>query len=189
MKILVIRGYDSHEYFEEIIKVNEQTVNITIVPIGKPILLRKRLKSIIAEYDFESYDKIYLISMASCLTSIVDERYIPKITLITPFYLYSRPIYQLLKSTPKDFFGCHILMAFSGRMGLFDKRLKLILTELDNITDNKYFQKKFTNIEMIKGLNHNLGEYGALKIIQDDLSRRICNYHKAEAISLDRDKS
>lgn len=166
MKILVIRGYDSHEYFEETVEIDGKLANVTIVPIGKPILLRKRLKNIVAQYDFDNYDKIYLISMASCLTSIIDKKYILKIVLVTPFFLYSRPICQLLKSTPKDFFGCHILMAFSGRMGLFDNRLKIILTELDDITDNKFFQKRFTNIEMIKGLNHYLGEDGALKIIQ-----------------------
>ena len=170
MKILIIRGYDSHEYFEETIEVRGQTANVTIVPIGKPLLLKKRLKKIVSQYDFDDYDKIYLISIASCLTSIIDDKYIPKIALITPFFLYSRPICQLLKSTPKDFFGCHILMAFNGRMGLFDKRLKVILTELDNITDNKYFQKKFTNIKMIKGLGHCLGENGALKIIQNELN-------------------
>ena len=169
MKVLVIRGYDSHEHFEEIVEVNGQTVNVTIVPMGKPVLLKKSLKKIIAEYDFDNYDKIYLISMASCLTSIVDDRHIPKISLITPFYLFSKPVCKLLKSKIKDFFGCYILMLFNGRMGLFDNRLKLILTELDDITDNKYFQKKFTNTKMIKGLNHNLGEHGALKIIQDDL--------------------
>ena len=177
MKILVIRGYDSHEYFEETFEVNGQAVNVTIVPMGKPVLLKKRLKKIITEYDVNNYDKIYLISMASCLTSIVDDRHISKITLITPFFLYSRPIYHLLKSKFKDFFGCYILIAFSGRMGLFDNRLKLILTELDDVTDNKYFQKKFTNIKMIKGLTHNLGEHGALKIIQNDLSEDITLGH------------
>ena len=170
MKVLIVRGYDSHEYFEEVIHVKGQAINVSIVPIGKPILLKKRLKSIISQYNFGDYDRIYLISMASCLTSIIDERYIPKIALITPFFLYSRPICQLLKSAPKDFFSCHILMVLNGRMGLFDKRLKLILTELDNVTDNKYFEQKFTNIEIIKGLDHSLGENGALKIIQNDIS-------------------
>ncbi|MFT4694076.1 MAG: hypothetical protein ACI8TE_000975 [Francisella sp.] len=174
MKVLVIRGYDSHEHFEEIVEVNGQTVSVTIVPIGKPIFLRKRLRKIMTEYNFDDYDRIYLISIASCLTSLVDDKHIFKIALITPFFLYSRLICQLLKSTPKDFFGCHILMMFSGRMGRFDKRLKVILTELDDITDNKYFQKKFTNIDIIKGLNHYLGENGALKIIKDDLSEISC---------------
>ena len=174
MKILIVRGYDSYEYFEETIDVKGQIVNITIVPIGKPVLLKKKFKQIISQYNFDDYDRIYLISMASCLTSIVDSKYIPKITLITPFFLYSRPICQLLKSSPKDFFGSHILMLFNGRMGLFDKRLKIILTELDIVTDNKYFQKKFMNITIIKGLDHCLGEDGALKIIRSDLGEAVC---------------
>ncbi len=108
--------------------------------------------------------------MGSCLTSIVDDKYLDKIVLITPFYLYTKPICRLLKSSPKDFFGCHILMAFNGRMGKFDRRLKVILTELDNITDNKYFMKYFDNMDVIEGLDHSLGENGALRIIEKDLS-------------------
>ncbi len=45
MNVLVIRGYDSHEYFEEVIEINRQTVNVTIVPIGKPVLLKKSSKN------------------------------------------------------------------------------------------------------------------------------------------------
>jgi hypothetical protein len=145
-----------------------------MVPIGKPVKLKKKLLSIMLEYDFDSYDQIYVVSMASCITSLVHERHFNKICMITPFFLYTNPVCNLLKSTPKDFFGCHILMMFSGRMGRFDKRLKVILTELDDITDNKYFQKKFTNIDIIKGLNHSLGENGALKIIKDNLSEISC---------------
>ena len=174
MKVLVIRGYDSYEYFEETIDIKGEMINVTIVPIGKPVLLKKRLQKIAEGYDFDNYDRIYLISMASCLTSMVDDKHISKIVLITPFYLYAKPVCQLLKSKLKDFFGCYILIACNGRMGLFDNRLKIILTEFDDITDNKYFQKKFTNTTMIKGLNHNLGENGALKIIQKDLSGSIC---------------
>lgn len=85
MKVLVIRGYDSHEHFEEIIHLENKKIEVTIVPIGKPILLKKKLKKIISEYDFECYDKIYLISMASCMTSLIDQKHIPKVSLITPF--------------------------------------------------------------------------------------------------------
>ena len=123
-----------------------------------------------SKYALDNYDRVYLISMSSCLTSLVEDRHLAKISLITPFYLYTKPICQLLKSSIIDFFGCHILMAFSGRMGLFDQRLKIILTEIDNITDNKYFYKRFKNVKTIKGLEHSLEEYGALKIIKNDLS-------------------
>ena len=88
--------------------------------------------------------------MSSCLASLVEDRHIAKISLITPFYLYTKPICQLLKSSIIDFFGCHILMAFSGRMGLFDQRLKIILTEIDNITDNKYFGSTAINVDLLK---------------------------------------
>lgn len=61
-------------------------------------------------------------------------------------------------------------MMLSGRMGRFDDRLNIILAELDDITDNRYFQKRFSNTRVIDGVNHYLGEDGALKIIKHDLS-------------------
>ena len=41
MKVLVVRGYDSHESFDETIYVKMQAISVTIVHIGKPIFLKK----------------------------------------------------------------------------------------------------------------------------------------------------
>ena len=173
MRVLIIRGYDSSASLEETIEVAGKNIKITMVPIGKPILLRKKLKSVLVKYNPANYDYIYLVSMSSCITSILDDKYLGKVCIITPFYLYTKPICQLLKSTPKDFFGCHILMLLSGRMGKFDQRIRVKLAELDDITDNDFFQKKFKNIEITKGVNHYLGEYGVLDIVKKDLEEYV----------------
>jgi len=157
MKILMLRGYDSHEYFDEIIEVNDIKASITIVPIGKPVFIKKKLLSIINKYNFDDYTAIYVISMSSCITSLVDERHIPKICMITPFYLYTRSVSNLLFTKPKDFFGCYILIMLNGRMGRFDNRLRIILAELDTVTYNRFYKKKFNNINIVNGVNHSFG--------------------------------
>lgn len=169
MNILVIRGYSSENSFKQTIDINNKKIDLTVVHIGKPILVRKRLKQILSEHNFDNYDYIYVVSMSSCITSIIEERHFSKLCMITPFFLHSRSVRILLKSTPKDFFGCHILMLLNGFMGKFDPRIRVMLAELDNITDNKYFEKGFENIQIIKGLGHCLGEDGLLNIIREDL--------------------
>ncbi len=175
MKVLIIRGYDSSTNMDESIEVAGKSINITMLPIGKPVLLKKKLKSVLAKYNPADYDYIYLVSMSSCITSILDDKLLSKVCLITPFYLRTKPIFQLLKATPKDFFGCYILMFFSGKMGKFDQRIRVKLAELDNITDNNFFQQKFKNIEIIKGVCHFLGEYGVLDIVKKDIEKFILN--------------
>ena len=175
MKVLVIRGYNSCVSMEDDIEINGRNVNVIMEPIGKPVKLKRKLVSILAKHNPEDYDQIYLVSMSSCMTSLIDEKYLDKVCMITPFYLYTRSVCQLLKSAPKDFFGCHILMLLNGRMGAFDKRIRLKLAELDNITDNKYFMKHFENIEVIKGVDHYLGEIGVLDIVKNDISKQISN--------------
>ena len=171
MKILIIRGYNSFAFIKQVINVNNNDIEITNVPIGKPVRLKNKLQSIISCYNFDDYDQIYLVSMSSCIASLVDEKYFEKICMITPFFLYTRPVCILLKSTPRDFFGCHILMAINGKMGKFDSRIRVKLAEFDNITDNKYFSKKFSNIEMIYGVDHYLGENGALELVKKDIAK------------------
>ena len=169
----MLRGYDSHEYFDETLDINGIKANVTIVPIGKPIFLKKKLLSIIDEYNFDDYDAIYVVSMASCITSLIDERHIPKVCMITPFYLYTKSVFNLLFTNLKDYFGCLILIMLNGRMGRFDNRLRVILAELDTVTYNTFYKKKFNNIEIVNGVNHSLGQYGALDIIRDDLYTKI----------------
>ncbi|QLE78533.1 hypothetical protein FLM55_01760 [Francisella sp. Scap27] len=160
---------------KETIEIYGKAVNITMEPIGKPVNLRKKFKNILSKYHLADYDQIYLVSMSSCMTSIIDKKYFDRVCLITPFYLYTKPVCKLLKAAPKDFFGCHILILLNGRMGTFDKRIRLKLAELDNITDNKYFMKHFENIEVIKGVDHYLGEMGVLDIVKSDISKQISN--------------
>jgi hypothetical protein len=171
MNILIIRGYKSFEFVKETISISSKDVNVTMVPIGKPVKLKKKLLSIMLEYDFDSYDQIYVVSMASCITSLVPERHIGKVCMITPFFLYTHPVCTLLKSIPKDFFGCHILMAINGKMGRFDNRIRVKLAENDNVTDNKYFSKRFSRVEIIPNVTHCLGEDGVLAIVKDDVAK------------------
>ena len=56
MKVLVVRGYDSHESFDETIYVKMQAISVTIVHIGKPIFLKKKLKNIMSKYALDNYD-------------------------------------------------------------------------------------------------------------------------------------
>lgn len=173
MNVLIVRGYNSFEFVKETISISNTDVNVTMVPIGKPVKLKKKLLGIMLEYDFDSYDQIYVVSMASCITSLLHERHFNKICMITPFFLYTHPVCNLLKSTPKDFFGCHILMAINRKMGKFDDRVRVKLAENDRITDNKYFSKRFNSVETIPNVTHCLGEDGVLEIVKDDMLRFI----------------
>lgn len=169
MNILVFRGYTSSEYSKEVINIGDESVNVTMVPIGEPRLVRKKFKQLLSKYNLDDYDYIYLVSMSSCMTSIIDKKYFNKLCLITPFYLHLKPIRQLLRVNFKDFLGCHILILLNGRMGVFDKDIRVILAELDEVTDNNFFQEKFEKVEVIKGINHSLEELGVLNIVKNDI--------------------
>ncbi len=175
MKILVIRGYKSENFFEHTLDLNGTKAHLTIEPIGEPVLVKKKLLSILAKYNLDEFDHIYTVSMSSCMTSLIDAKYFDKLCMVTPFYLYNRPVFKLLKSRSKfkDFLGCQLLMLLNGRMGSFDDRIRLILAEKDNVTDNRFFKKKFSNLKELSDLDHYLGEEGALKVIEDDLLSRI----------------
>lgn len=175
MNILIVRGYDSSFSMKETIDIYGKAVNITMEPIGKPVNIRKKFKDILSKHHLSDYDQIYLVSMSSCMTSVIDKKYFDKLCLITPFYLYPKPVCKLLKSSLKDFFGCYVLMLLNGRMGAFDNRIRIKLAELDDVTDNKYFTKHFKNIEVIKGVSHYLGEMGVLDIVKSDISKQIPN--------------
>lgn len=173
MNILVFRGYTSSQHSKQIVNINDKDITVTMVPIGKPILVRKKFNKLLSNYNLDNYDHIYLVSMSSCMTSLIDKKFLKKVCLITPFYLYTKPVCKLFKSALKDFFGCHILMALSGRMGVFDSDIRIKLAEFDKTTDNIFFEKKFSQIEIINGVDHYLGELGILDIIKKDLEQNV----------------
>ena len=79
MNILIIRGYDSSFSMKETIEIYGKAVNITMEPIGKPVNLRKKFKNILSKYHLADYDQIYLVSMSSCMTSIIDKKYFDRV--------------------------------------------------------------------------------------------------------------
>ncbi|MED7788556.1 hypothetical protein [Francisella sp. 19X1-34] len=50
--------------------------------------------------------------------------------------------------------------------------MRIKLAEYDDVSNNKFFIKRASNNrEILKGLDHNLGEFTTIDIVEDDLKK------------------
>ena len=61
--------------------------------------------------------------------------------------------------------------------------MRIKLAECDDISNNKFFIKRASNnLEILKGLDHNLGEFTTRDVVEDDL-KKVLGYNSNSPIN------
>ena len=171
MNVLVLRGYYSKDGGVSYIDFNGLKIKVTTVALGQPVFVKRRLKKIIHKYQInnQNYDLIYAISMSAGISSLVDEKLYKKLHLITPFFIHHKTMLILRKFKLRKFLGAYFLLLVNGRLGKFDKSIKVTLAEHDNIADNNFFQNTWDDVNLIKDFDHYITAEVVENIIKKDI--------------------
>lgn len=173
LNILIIRGYYSKgDSIEHIETIEGLKIKIVTAALGRPVFVKRKLKRIIQKYkvNAQNYDLIYAISMSAGISSLIDQELYKKLHLITPFFIHHRTMRVLRKVKIRKLVGAYFLLLMNGRLGKFDKNIKVTLAENDSIVDNEFFQSIWgDNINLIKDIDHTLDKEIIDEIIKKDI--------------------
>ncbi|MED7818642.1 MULTISPECIES: hypothetical protein [unclassified Francisella] len=171
LNIIIIRGYYSKGDSVEHVNVDGIKVKVTTVALGRPVFVKRKLKRIINKYQIssENYDLIYAISMSAGISSLIDEELYKKLHLITPFFIHHKTMLVLRKVRLRKMLGAYFLLLMNGKLGKFNKDIRVTLTENDDIVDNKFFESTWGNVNLVRDLDHTLTHEVVEEIIRKDI--------------------